>query len=148
KRKPSLELSITCFEGASHFRDDDELHSLAKSQIIGLYKSKRHRREKRLFIYIQLYKIYEVEDLIADDIQAEDINMVSSYDRIYTLITLNPIGHRDLLIRLLPTADETMKRFLIEWLGKIKDEISLAAIREYQNYPSIDIRDAVKKALN
>jgi len=147
KGKPSLELSITCFEGASRFRDDDELHSLAKSQIIGLYRSKQNRRVKRLFAYVQLYKVHEVEELIAEDLHVEDITMISSYDRLNTLVTLNPIGYRDLLIRLLPSADETMKRFIIEWLGKIKDEVSLSAIREYQNFPSIDIRDAVKKAL-
>ena len=120
-----------------------EIEELIKEKILRLMRMKENRLNKRLLLYVEIYKVNEAISLIINDIMRDGLNSDLLYDRLNILAKLKTEESRDLLIEILAKVDDSLKRIIIGWLGHIGDKKCIDAIRNYENYPDLDIREEV-----
>lgn len=140
KNNPRLELCFTCFEILYKSSINRDIKNLIKDQIIRLMRIKENRSNTRLLLYVEIYKVNEAISLIIDDIMRDGLNSDLLYDRLNILAKLKTEESRDLLIEILAKVDDSLKRIIIGWLGHIGDKKCIDTIRNYENYPDLDIR--------
>lgn len=143
KNNPSLELCFTCFKILYKSSINRDIKNLIKDQIIRLLRIKENRSNTRLLLYVEIYKVNEAISLIIDDIMRDGLNSDLLYDRLNILAKLKTEESRNLLIEILAKVDDSLKRIIIGWLGHIGDKKCIDTIRNYENYPDLDIRKEV-----
>jgi hypothetical protein len=133
---PSLNVSLVCFHILSQKSPEKEEEApLIKEQILRLIRYEDVRQDARILFFVQRFMVTEAVPPIAHDLETRFAELGSVKYRMLDTVGVNPPAGRDMMIRLLPDVNDTWKHIFIGYLGDIGDSESMAAIREYRDYP-------------
>lgn len=134
KTKPSLDISISCFQILHSVGLDKDDEVLVNSQVSHLSRRQNVRRDERFQLWVKVFNVMGVIPQFMKDLWAGKIEFSTN---ILEMIK-NPKG-RDLVISKLQAGEVFSKYSLIQWLGGIGDPISIAAVSHYVDDTDPDI---------
>lgn len=148
RSNPSLELTLICFDIIYRTGPEKQETGLIKEQIRRLMNDHTVRHDRRIYDYVDRYKVRETSPLIVNDLKTVPIEFHLGCRMFKTLAVMKSPEGRELIIDALNKVEDIWKHHFIELLGNIGDVESITAVAEYSDHPDPEISKLVKRILS
>lgn len=145
-----LGISLACIKILSQTGAEQEERDLIKAQIHRLIKDVKVRLNPCIYFYVSHYEVTEAIPIIVNDLETnfDILAEPTKYRMLETAIGLDTHKSRGMMIKILPVVSDEWKHIIISCLGEIGDSRSIAAIKEYRDYPNLRISKLVERILS